>query len=107
MTPEETAEIIRRNKEGLNKENLSTGSTEPYQIGEKNIPESIFDRRRVPKCLFCQVEQVDFWTYDGSVDLEKFCTDQCEAKWERRRERMRQQQAEDAQAAREGKLNAN
>lgn len=79
MTPEETVRLIRLNK-GITDD-------KPYIPGQKNIPEETFNRRLVPNCVQCQKERVDFWIYQGSVDIEKFCSDVCEDRHRKQRER--------------------
>jgi hypothetical protein len=68
--------------------------TEPYKTGQKNIPTLMFDRKRVPMCIECGLETVDFFDYKGSIDLEHFCDEEtCGAKWqEDRRERMEREE---------------
>jgi hypothetical protein len=74
--------------------NTNTNTTEPYLPGQKDIPSATFDRKRVPKCIWCKKESVDFWDYQGSVDLEFFCDEEtCGVKWQRNKQREREQQA--------------
>jgi hypothetical protein len=70
-------------------------NTEPYPAGTKNIPSATFNRKRVPLCIWCKKVTVDFWEYQGSVDIEFWCSEECETKWQRTRERERQQQAQE------------
>jgi hypothetical protein len=79
MTPDELARLIRLNK-GITDDKL-------YVPGQKNIPDSGFNRKLVPPCPICQKNTVDFWTYQGSTDLEFFCGEVCEDKHRKRRER--------------------
>jgi hypothetical protein len=74
--------------------------TTPYQPGQKNIPKEIFERHRLPMCRECGLETVDFWDYQGSVDLEHFCTEECEELWqERRRDQQEKQDREREEAS--------
>lgn len=55
-------------------------TAELYRPGEK-IPSAIFDRNRLPWCMECHLVTVDYFPYQGTVDLDKFCTEDCHESW--------------------------
>jgi hypothetical protein len=85
MTPDELQKLIRLNK--------GIVDDKPYVPGQKNIPEENFNRKLVPLCLQCKTVTVDFWIYQGTVDLEHFCDENCEAKHQLRRQRQQEQES--------------
>jgi hypothetical protein len=77
----------------MRRRNLGITDDKPYVPGQKNIPEAQFNRKLVPLCIECKKVTVDFWIYQGSVDMEFFCGDACEDKHRRRREREQEAQS--------------
>jgi hypothetical protein len=68
--------------------------TTPYRPGQTNIPKEVFIRSRVPMCIECGVETVDFWDDGESIDLEHFCDEEtCGELWETKKQDRLEQQA--------------
>jgi hypothetical protein len=49
-----------------------------YLPGQRGIPASEFDRRRIPWCSECRLERCDFFEHKGVVDIEQVCSEECE-----------------------------
>ena len=84
--------------EELRRRNLGLLATEPYKPGQQDISAEMFDRKLLPMCLECGKVTVDYFIYQGVVDLEFWCDDACEERYRRRREKEKDQQAREQKA---------
>jgi hypothetical protein len=52
---------------------------EPYRSGQRGI--TAFDPRRLPICPECHLDNCDYFEHDGVVDIERFCSEDCDEAW--------------------------
>jgi hypothetical protein len=52
---------------------------EPYRSGQRGI--TAFDPRRLPICSECHLDNCDYFEHDGVVDIERFCSEDCDEAW--------------------------